>query len=107
MWTVPVVVPGVLGQDLAEMPFAKGQHVIQALTAQCSHDPVRPQAPGSTRAKAAITVGVRSPARSRTGRIVSSQTADDAVNQQVSYLCTFLEPHTPSTRLIVTTSPSK
>jgi hypothetical protein len=31
--TVAVVVPGVLGQDAAEMPFAEDQHVIQALAA--------------------------------------------------------------------------
>jgi hypothetical protein len=31
--TVAVVVPSVLGQDLAEMPLAEDQHVIQALAA--------------------------------------------------------------------------
>jgi hypothetical protein len=28
---VPVIVAGVLGQDLAEMPLAEDQHVVQAL----------------------------------------------------------------------------
>jgi hypothetical protein len=31
--TVAVVVPDVLGQDTAEIPFAEDQHVIQALAA--------------------------------------------------------------------------
>ena len=31
--TVAVIVPGVLGQDFAEMRFAEDQHVIQALAA--------------------------------------------------------------------------
>ena len=31
--TVAVVVPGVLGQDAAEMPFAEDRYVIQALAA--------------------------------------------------------------------------
>jgi len=31
--TVAVIVPGVLGQDLAEMPLTEDQHVIQALSA--------------------------------------------------------------------------
>jgi hypothetical protein len=31
--TVAVIVPGVLGQDLAEMRCAEDQHVIQALAA--------------------------------------------------------------------------
>src|SRR6266516_2810478 len=35
---VAVVVPGVLGKDLAEMPFAEGQHVIQALAAKRAHE---------------------------------------------------------------------
>lgn len=38
---VAVVVPGVVGQDLAEMPFAEDQHVVQALAAQCAHEPLR------------------------------------------------------------------
>jgi hypothetical protein len=38
---VALIVPGVLGQDLAEIPLAEDQHVIQALTAQRSHEPFR------------------------------------------------------------------
>jgi len=30
---VAVIVPGVLGQDLAKVPFAEDQHVVQALAA--------------------------------------------------------------------------
>jgi hypothetical protein len=33
MRTMPVIVPGILGQDLAEMPLAEDQHVIEALAA--------------------------------------------------------------------------
>ncbi len=33
--------PGVLGQDAAEMPFAEDQHVIQALAAQRACEPLR------------------------------------------------------------------
>jgi len=36
-----VVVPGVLGQDLAEVPLAEDQHVVQALAAQRPHEPLR------------------------------------------------------------------
>jgi hypothetical protein len=39
--TVLVIVPGVFGQDLAEMPPAGDQHVIQALAAQRAHEPLR------------------------------------------------------------------
>jgi hypothetical protein len=35
---VAVIVPGVLGQDLAEMPFAEDQHMIQALATKCAHE---------------------------------------------------------------------
>jgi len=38
---VPVIVPRVLGQDLAEVPLAEDQHMVQALAAKCSHEPVR------------------------------------------------------------------
>jgi len=31
----------VLGQDIAEMPLAEDQHVIQALAAKRAHDPFR------------------------------------------------------------------
>jgi hypothetical protein len=34
-------VPGVLGQGVAEMPLAEDQHVIQALTAKRSQEPLR------------------------------------------------------------------
>ena len=37
--TMPVVMTGELGQDLAEVPFAEDQHVIEALAPQCSHEP--------------------------------------------------------------------
>jgi hypothetical protein len=39
--TVAVIVPRVLGQDAPEMPLAEDQHVVQALAAQCSHEPFR------------------------------------------------------------------
>jgi len=39
--SVTVVVPGVLAQELAEMPLAEDQHVIQALAAKRSHEPFR------------------------------------------------------------------
>jgi hypothetical protein len=39
--TMLVIVPGVLDQDLAEMPFAEDQHVVQALAAQRAHEPLR------------------------------------------------------------------
>ena len=39
--TVAVIVPGVLGQDLAEVPLAEDQHVVQALAAQRAHEPLR------------------------------------------------------------------
>jgi hypothetical protein len=38
---VTVIVSGVLDQDLAEMLLAEDQHVVQALTAKCSHEPFR------------------------------------------------------------------
>ena len=38
---VAVIVPGVFGQDLAEMPLTEDQHVIQALSAQRAHGPLR------------------------------------------------------------------
>jgi hypothetical protein len=47
---MPVIVPGVLGQDLAEMSLAEDQHVVKALAAQRAHEPfrvgVRPRRPG-------------------------------------------------------------
>jgi hypothetical protein len=39
--SVPVVMPGVLGQDAAEVPLAKDQHVVQAFAAQRAHEPLR------------------------------------------------------------------
>ena len=39
VWPVVVVVLGVPGQDLAEVPLAEDQHVIQALAAKCSYEP--------------------------------------------------------------------
>jgi hypothetical protein len=39
--TVAVVVPGVLSQDLAEMPLAEDQYVVQALTAERANEPFR------------------------------------------------------------------
>jgi hypothetical protein len=39
--TVAVVVPGVLGQDAAEVPLAEDQHVVQALAPQCSRPGAR------------------------------------------------------------------
>ena len=41
MWTVPVIVAGVLGQDLAEMPLAEDQHLVQAPAAKRAHEPLR------------------------------------------------------------------
>jgi hypothetical protein len=41
MRTVAVVVAGILGQDLAKMPFTEEQHVIQALAAERAHEPLR------------------------------------------------------------------
>ena len=41
MRTVPVIVPGVLVQDLAEMPLAEDQQIIQALAAQRAREPLR------------------------------------------------------------------
>jgi len=41
MRPVIVVVPHVLGQDIPEMPLAENQQVIRALTAKCSHEPLR------------------------------------------------------------------
>jgi len=41
MRPVAVIVPGVLGQDAAEMSLAEGQHVIRALAAKCSRQPFR------------------------------------------------------------------
>jgi hypothetical protein len=41
MRPVIVVVPYVLGQDIPEMPLAENQQVIRALTAKCSHEPLR------------------------------------------------------------------
>jgi hypothetical protein len=39
VWPVLAVVPRVLGQDLAEVPLAEDQHVVQALAAKCSREP--------------------------------------------------------------------
>jgi len=39
--TVAVVVTSELGRNLAEMPLAKDQHVVQALTAQRADEPLR------------------------------------------------------------------
>jgi len=39
VWPVVVVVLGVPGQDLAEVPLAEDQHVIQALAAKCFEPP--------------------------------------------------------------------
>ena len=39
--TVPVIVPGVLGQDLAEMPLSEDQHLVQAPAAKRSNEPLR------------------------------------------------------------------
>ena len=39
--TVTVIVPHVLGQDVAEMPLAEDQHVVQALAAKRAHEPLR------------------------------------------------------------------
>jgi hypothetical protein len=41
MRPVAVVMPGVLGQHLAEMPLTKDQHVIQALAAKRADEPAR------------------------------------------------------------------
>jgi hypothetical protein len=39
--TVLVVVPGVLGQHLSQVPLAEDQHVVQALVPQRAHEPLR------------------------------------------------------------------
>jgi len=41
MRPVTVVVPYVLSQDIPEMPLAENQQAIKALTAKCSHEPLR------------------------------------------------------------------
>jgi len=41
MRAVPVIVPRVLGQHLPQVLFAEDQQVVQALAAQCSHEPLR------------------------------------------------------------------
>src|SRR5579864_9290406 len=41
VWTVAVIALGILGQDLAEVPLAEDQHVVQALAAHRSHEPLR------------------------------------------------------------------
>ena len=41
VWPVPVVVPCVLGQNLAEMPLAEDQHLVQAPAAKRSNEPLR------------------------------------------------------------------
>jgi hypothetical protein len=41
MRPVTPVVPHLLGQDIPEMPLAGNQQVIKALTAKCSHEPLR------------------------------------------------------------------
>jgi len=41
MRTVLVVMPGILGQDLAEMTVAVDQDVLQALTAERADEPLR------------------------------------------------------------------
>ena len=41
MRTVAVIVTSELGRNLAEMPLAKDQHVVQALTAQRADEPLR------------------------------------------------------------------
>jgi hypothetical protein len=38
--TLLVIVLGLLGQDVAEMPVAENQHVVQALAAQRAHEPL-------------------------------------------------------------------
>ena len=38
---VPVIVPGVLGKRLPQVLLAEDQHVIQALAAKRSHEPLR------------------------------------------------------------------
>ena len=40
MRPMSVIVPDELGQDLTEMPLAEDQHLIQALTAKRSHEPL-------------------------------------------------------------------
>jgi hypothetical protein len=39
--TVTVITPGVVGQDVAQVSLAEDQHVVQALTAKRSHEPLR------------------------------------------------------------------
>ena len=41
MRPVAIAVPRVLGQDLAEVLLSEDQHVIQALAAKGSHEPLR------------------------------------------------------------------
>ena len=40
VWTVAVIVPGVLRQDAAELPLAEDKHVLQALAPQRSRKPL-------------------------------------------------------------------
>ena len=44
---VTVVVPGVLGQHVAKMLLAEDQHVVQALAAKCSREPLRERVRGA------------------------------------------------------------
>ena len=41
MGTMPVIVPGELGQDPAKMPLPEDQHVVRALAAQRANEPLR------------------------------------------------------------------
>ena len=41
MRPVAVVMPRVLGQDLAEMTLAEDQHLVQALATERAHEPFR------------------------------------------------------------------
>jgi len=41
MRPMAVIVPGILSQDLAEMPLAEDQHLVQAPAAKRSNEPLR------------------------------------------------------------------
>jgi hypothetical protein len=68
--TVAVVVPGVLGQDAAEMLLADDQHVVGALVAQRSREPLRERVACGARTGVLIT-RVPFPAKTPSNAVVN------------------------------------
>jgi hypothetical protein len=48
MWTVLVVVPGVLSRYLSQLPPAEDQRVVKALAPQLAHKPPEEEPPAAT-----------------------------------------------------------